>query len=237
MTQAKPLSHILAVSPWIPAVLFFACIVSFALSFFVPAFLEWQLATARMESGGEVLPNLIRLGLMVLALIFVLWFVLAKNMQWPSFDALFGLSFLAIFSLLLLANFMGSNSPGYKAVAGASRALLKMTNTEQVLGRVTPVGDELRASMVSLEVVQQNQELIDRINDASASPVDALEIMAVASLLGSDHPVIQFTANNGLVADNAREVLYRDLMNHIRHRPDLANDANTSALLMRLSAR
>ena len=237
MTQAKPLSPILATSPWIPAVLFSACVLSLALSFWAPAFLEWQLAVARMESGHAFWPDMIRAGLLGLGMVFALWFGVAKMKQWLPFEMCYMIATLGFFVLAILGNGLGSASPNYKAVAGASSALSKMSTTEQALGRTTPAGDELRASVVSLGALRQNRELLDRINTASNDPNDALEIMAVASLLGSDHPVIQFTANNGLVAENAREVLYRDLMNHIRQRPDLANDATTSAMLMRLSAR
>lgn len=229
------------VPSWLIMVGTVACMLGFILSSWLPATLEWQLASIGGEQGLRFV-FWARMGLLLLLSAGLIWVVFgplwdeeAKDIR-GSEKWVFARVWVVFGVFIALVLIPGFNS-NYKMVEKSAVAAQKVKRVEQVLGRSTPAGDEVRRAVVSLEALRENQALVEKIASSSTSPKKAMDVLSASLLLGEDHPVIQFTANNGLVQGDAYTIIYRDLTDHVRQNPDAANDARVSALVMRFSGR
>lgn len=114
----------------------------------------------------------------------------------------------------------------------AAIALSRVQKAEQALGHPTPLGNRLRAAMASLDTARANDRWVRQVNGYTIDQTQVIAILSAAPVLGSDHPVIDFVAANGMVRPGDRERAYRDVARKVDSGAPLAGGPAQAHLVL-----
>lgn len=242
MPSSKISSALLSVRPWVPAGVSLFILSLVLASFWVRPLLELELASLSndfLNSPDSVLVWItsVRLMALVSVALGLFWSLVARMKTRPSTESGFILLVALVIGPALASSISADLSPSFSAIYQSRTAVVKIQAAESSLGRSTPMGQQLRMAVSSLDALMENQDLVDTIANSSNDPEEVMEVIGFSPVLGLDHPVIEFAVNNGLVAHDAREVLYRDFVESVRQNPELAKTPGAAEMLARLASR
>lgn len=144
---------------------------------------------------------------------------------------------LGVLICVLSFLFFGVTFGKYSYVLESQSSKIKINLVEQRLGRSTPLGDELRAAMTSLDALVENRQTIRTALSSNDNSDDVIKVISLAPLVGQDHPVIKFAIDNGMAQKDSSVVLYRDLIERMKQDPSLAENVDFQQALSMFAAR